>query len=67
MDYHKLFNLKKTIEVYPFIGNEELCEIGISRVDFDLTEADIKIEPVSLILVSTVTDKSSAPSKKMEK
>lgn len=60
----QIVQFEKTIEVYPFIGNEELCEIGISRVDFDLTEADIKIEPVSLILVSTVTDKSSAAIKK---
>lgn len=60
----QIVRFEKTIEIYPFIGNEELCEIGISRVDFDLTEADIKIEPVSLILVSTITDDNSKAIKK---
>ena len=52
----QIVKFDKTIQVYPFIGNEEMCEIGISRVDFDLTEKDIKIEPIALILASSFTD-----------
>lgn len=46
----------KVIQVYPFWGNEEMCEIGITRTDFDISETGVRIEPVSLILASSVTD-----------
>lgn len=52
----QIITFDKTIDVYPFWGNEELCEIGITRTDFDLSERNIKIDPVALILVSTITD-----------
>ena len=52
----QIATFSKTIEVYPFWGNEELCEIGITRTDFDLSYLGIKIEPIALILVSTITD-----------
>ena len=52
----QIVNFQKTIDVYPFWGNQNLCEIGITRTDFDLTSAGIEIEPVSLILVSSFTD-----------
>jgi hypothetical protein len=52
----QIVNFQKTIDVYPFWGNQNLCEIGITRTDFDLTTAGIEIEPVSLILVSSFTD-----------
>lgn len=60
----QIVKFQKDLEVYPFIGNEEMCEIGISRVDFDLTELDIKIEPVSVLLLSTFTDDNSKAIKK---
>jgi hypothetical protein len=60
----QIVKFQKDLEVYPFIGNEEMCEIGISRVDFDLTELDIKIEPVSVLLLSTFTDDDSKAIKK---
>jgi hypothetical protein len=52
----QIVSFDRSIEVYPFWGNEELCEIGITRTDFDLIEKGIKIEPISLILLSTITD-----------
>lgn len=55
----QIVQFNKKIEVYPFMGNEELCEIGISRVDYDLSESDIKIEPVAVLLVSSFTDDDS--------
>jgi hypothetical protein len=52
----QIVTLDKTIDVYPFWGNQNLCEIGITRTDFDLSTAGIEIEPVSLILMSSFTD-----------
>ncbi len=50
----KSFN--KTIEVYPFWGNEDFCELGISRVDFDLSEIGVKVEPKAFLIGGTYTD-----------
>jgi hypothetical protein len=55
----QIVTFDKSIEVYPFWGNEELCQIGITRTDFDLSEKGIKIEPISLILMSSITDDNS--------
>ena len=52
----QIVSYTKTIEVSPFWGNEDFCEIGLTRTDFDLTDKDIKIEPISLVLLSSVTD-----------
>jgi len=52
----QIVNFQKTVEVYPFWGNIDLCQIGITRTDFDLLDKGIKIEPISLILASTITD-----------
>ena len=52
----QIVTFEKTIEVYPFWGNEDLCEIGISRVDFDLSEKGIRIEPYALMMGGTFTD-----------
>jgi hypothetical protein len=55
----QIVKFEKTIEVYPFWGNVDLCEIGITRTDFDLSETGIKIEPISLLLLSSITDSNS--------
>lgn len=60
----QIVSFDKTIEVFPFWGNEELCEIGITRTDFDLSERNIKIEPVAIILLSSITDDNSHSIKK---
>lgn len=52
----QIINFQKTVEVYPFWGNIDLCQIGITRTDFNLLDKGIKIEPISLILTSTITD-----------
>ena len=52
----QIINFQKTVEVFPFWGNIDLCQIGITRTDFDLLDKGIKIEPISLILMSTITD-----------
>ncbi len=55
----QIVQFEKSIEVSPFWGNNDFCEIGISRVDFDLSQSGIRIEPISLILASTFTDDNS--------
>lgn len=47
---------KKTIEVYPFWGSEDLCEIGLTRTDFDLSSQGVKIEPKAYLIGGTYTD-----------
>jgi hypothetical protein len=52
----QIISFNKTIEVYPFWGNEDLCEISITRTDFDLSERGVKIEPKAFIIGGTYTD-----------
>jgi len=52
----QIVKFDKTIQVVPFWGNKDICQLGITRVDFDLSEKGIKIQPISLLLLSTVTD-----------
>lgn len=52
----QIVKFDKTIQVVPFWGNKDICQLGLTRVDFDLSEKGIKIEPISLLLMSTVTD-----------
>jgi hypothetical protein len=52
----QIVTFNKTIEVYPFWGNEDLCEIGITRSDFDLSDKGIRIEPKAYFIGGTYTD-----------
>jgi hypothetical protein len=52
----QIVSFDKTIEVYPFWGNEDLCEIGLTRTDFDLKDRGIRIEPYSIVMGGTFTD-----------
>ena len=68
----QIVSFEKTIEVYPFWGNEDLCSIGISRVDFDLSDRGIKIEPKAFLIGGSFTDtgknsvnKNCTPRKRM--
>lgn len=60
----QIVSFNKKIEVFPFWGNQDLCEIGLSRVDFDLSDKGIKVQPISLVLISSVTDNDSDAVKK---
>ena len=52
--------LNKTVNVSPFWGEPDVCQISITRTDFDLTaEANIEIMPTSVFmgsLISTTDD-----------
>lgn len=52
----QIVTFDQTIDVYPFWGNEELCEIGITRTDFDLSNKGIRIEPKAYLIGGTFTD-----------
>ena len=52
----QIISFDKTIEVYPFWGNEDLCEIGITRTDFDLGERGVRLEPYAIMMGGTMTD-----------
>jgi hypothetical protein len=52
----QIVSFDKSFTVYPFWGNQDLCELGISRVDFDLSSLGIKIEPMAYFIGSVYTD-----------
>jgi hypothetical protein len=55
----QLVNVVKEIEVYPFWGENDLCDVGLTRSDFDLRDEGIEIKPTSIFmgsLLSTVKD-----------
>jgi hypothetical protein len=55
----QIISFNQTIEVYPFWGNEDLCEIGITRTDFDLSDKGVKIEPKAYLLGSVYSDQGT--------
>lgn len=55
----QIVSFDKNIEVYPFWGNVELCDIGITRTDFDLSEKGIKVEPKAYFLGSIFSDQGN--------
>ena len=56
----QIISITKTITVEPFWGQEEVCNIGITRTDFDLTrESNIVIEPTSIFMGSIISDEDS--------
>ncbi len=52
----QIVTFDKIIEVYPFWGNEELCEIGITRTDFDLSDQGVNIKPTAYLIGGVYTD-----------
>jgi hypothetical protein len=68
----QIVSFDKNIEVYPFWGNVDLCDIGITRTDFDLSDKGIKIQPKAFLIGGIFTDtaknsvnKNCTPRKKM--
>jgi hypothetical protein len=50
-------NLIFNVDVRPFWGSEDLCQIGITRVDFDLTKlANVTIQPSSIFMGSIISN-----------
>jgi hypothetical protein len=68
----QIVSFDKTIEIFPFWGNDDFCEIGLTRTDFDLSEKGINITPTAFIIGGIYTDngksavnKNCRPKKKM--
>ena len=48
--------LNKTITVSPFWGQDDVCQVGITRADYDLTaEANVEIMPTSVFMGSIIS------------
>jgi hypothetical protein len=53
----QIVTINRTVEVEPLWGQPEICNLGITRSDFDLTEeANILIEPTSIFMGSIFSD-----------
>jgi hypothetical protein len=52
----QIVSFDRTIDVAPFWGNIDLCQIGITRTDFDLSDQGVKIEPKAFLIGGTYTD-----------
>lgn len=53
----QIISINKTIQVEPFWGQEEICNIGITRTDFDLSaESNLIIEPTAIFMGSIFSD-----------
>lgn len=52
----QIISLNKNIEVSPLWGQEEVCDISINRVDFDLrADANVDIQPTAVFMGSIVS------------
>ena len=49
----------KVAEVVPFWGDDDLCAVGITRLDFDLRDSGVEIIPSATFMGSIITDDSS--------
>jgi hypothetical protein len=51
----QIVNQRKSISVSSFWGTGDVCDVGITRVDFDLRESNITIEPTATFMGSIMT------------
>jgi len=51
---------EKSIEITPFWGSKDLCNIGITRVDFDLRDSGVEIQPTSTLMGAIMSDDNAA-------
>ena len=57
----QIINLSKSIEVEPLWGQPEVCNLGITRTDFDLSsEANVDIRPTSVFMGSIISGPNSS-------
>jgi len=56
----QIININRTIEVEPLWGQPEICNLGITRTDFDLTsDANIDIRPTAIFMGSLISSSES--------
>ncbi len=52
----QIITLDKTISVQPFWGSTDLCDVQITRSDFDLSDKGVELKSYALFIGSAVTD-----------
>ena len=56
-DLPQIVTINRTTTIEPLWGQEDLCNLGITREDFDLTESlNIKIEPTAIFMGSIISN-----------
>jgi hypothetical protein len=55
----QILNLRKTSYISPFWGVGDVCDVGINRMDFDLRDANIDIQPTATFMGSIFTSSDS--------
>jgi hypothetical protein len=57
----QIVTVNRTIEVEPLWGQPEICNLGITRTDFDLSgEANVDIRPTSVFMGSIISGPNSS-------
>jgi len=57
----QIINLTKSIDISPFWGDPNVCEIAVNRLDFDLrNEANIDIQPTAIFMGSIYSSPDNA-------
>ena len=57
----QIITINRTLEVEPFWGQPEICNLGITRTDFDLQEElGLKIEPTAIFMGSLISNVDEA-------
>jgi len=51
----QIVNQRRSISVSSFWGTGDVCDVGITRVDFDLRDSNITIEPTATFMGSIMT------------
>ena len=60
----QILNINKTINVSSFWGENDICDVGITRIDFDLRDVNITIEPTAVMMGSIMTSNDDSFLKK---
>ena len=61
----QIITINRTLEVEPLWGDESVCNLGITRTDFDLSaEKNINIQPTSIFLGSIFSSNEDQPLKR---
>jgi hypothetical protein len=55
----QIVNFVRSVNVSPFWGNNEICQIGIARSDFDLRDLGINITPHAVFMGSTFSSSNT--------
>lgn len=61
----QIITINRTLEVEPLWGDENICNLGITRTDFDLSaERNINIQPTSIFMGSIFSSNEDQPLKR---